>query len=100
MVVVTLALGIGVNTAVFSILQAVLLQPLPYRDPGRLVVVWDHEIRAQGTSKLFDLYSDYENWKQESRSFEQVAAVTWATQTGHIFSGRGPARSVMALPVT
>ncbi|MGO9259984.1 MAG: ABC transporter permease [Bryobacteraceae bacterium] len=99
-VTLTLALGIGANTAVFSILNAVLLQPLPYRNPSRLVAIWDREIHAKGVSKLFDLYSDYENWKRDSRSFEEVAAVTWATQTERILTGRGPARSVMALPVT
>ena len=99
-VILTLALGIGANTSVFSILNAVLLEPLPFHDPGRLVVVWDREIHAKGVSKLFDLYGDYEDWRQGSRSFEQVAAVTWATQTGRTLTGRGPARSVMVLPVT
>jgi putative ABC transport system permease protein len=98
-VILTLALGIGANTAVFSILDAALLRPLPYRNPGRLVAIWDREIHAKGPSKLFDLYSDYENWKQSSRSFEQVAGATWASPT-KILMGRGPARSVLALPVT
>jgi predicted permease len=101
-VIFTLALGIGANTAVFSILNAVLLQPLPYRSPERLVAIWDREIHAKGTSKLFDLYSDYENWKKNSRSFQQVAAVSWAPQASptRILTGRGPARTVFSLPVT
>jgi putative ABC transport system permease protein len=96
----TLALGIGVNTAVFSILHAVLLEPLPYRDSGRLVAIWDREIHAKGTSKLFDLYSDYENWKADAKSFEKVAALTWAAPMGRVMTGRGQARTVMAIPVT
>jgi hypothetical protein len=96
----TLALGIGANTAVFSILDAVLLQPLPYREPDQLVSVLDREIRAGGRAIFFDLYSDYENWKKNSRSFQGLAAVTWAGGLGKIMKGRGPARTVTALPVT
>ena len=101
-VVLTLALGIGANTAAFSILNAVLLQPLPYRNPDRLIAIWDREIHAKGTSKLFDLYSDYNNWKKSGRSFEEVAAVSWAPQASpeKILTGHGPARTVFALPVT
>jgi putative ABC transport system permease protein len=101
-VLITLALGIGANTAVFTILKAVLLEPLPFNEPDRLVVIWDHEIHAQGTSKLFDLYSDYENWKANSRQFEAVAAVSWAPQASpsRVFKGHGPASRIFALPVT
>src|SRR5215472_15193749 len=81
-VILTLALGIGANSAIFSILDAVLLRPLPYRDANRLVAVWVREIHAKGTSKLFDVYSDYENWKKNSHSFEQLAAATWAGAFG------------------
>src|SRR2546422_2756003 len=90
-VVLTLALGIGANTAAFSILNAVLLQPLPYRNPDRLIAIWDREIHAKGTSKLFDLYSDYDNWKKSGRSFEEITAVSWAPQAspGKTLTGHG-----------
>ncbi len=101
-VLMTLALGIGANTAVFTILNAVLLEPLPFKDANRLVAIWAHEIHAQGTSKLFDLYTDYENWKANSRQFEAVAAVSWDPQASpsRVFKGPGPARNILALPVT
>jgi len=97
--VATLALAIGANTAVFSITHAVLLRPLPYHQPERLVAVWDRIVREQGVSKLFVQYRDLERWQADSRSFEELAAVTWATGNT-IMSGHGAARSVLAIPAT
>src|SRR5579872_6055935 len=98
----TLALGIGANTAVFSALEAVLLRPLPYRDSSRLVVIWERQKQAKGITKLFDLYSDYENWKTTSTSFEGFAAVSWSPQASpqRILTGHGPARTVFTVPVS
>jgi predicted permease len=76
--IVTLALGIGANTAIFSIVEAVLLRPLPYRHPERLVVVWQAEAAHRTTGAYFNSYREFEAWQQNSHSFEKMAALSWA----------------------
>lgn len=78
MVAATLALGIGANAAVFGIVQAVLLQPLPYKNPSRLVAIWDKNVRDSRISKMFDSFQDFREYTQHANSFEEVAAATWA----------------------
>ena len=97
--ILTLALGIGANVAVFSIVDATLLRPLPYRDPQRLVEVLDASTHERGASKVFGSLEDFETYRQHARSFEKTAAATWAVG-GQTLSGRGPARKVMAEPVS
>jgi len=98
-IILTLALGIGSSTAIFSIIDAALLRPLPYKDPARIVVVWDREIHEHGTSKLFTPYRDFTEFQQAGSSFEQLAGATWATRS-IILTGRGPAKNVLAIPST
>src|SRR3954468_9766787 len=61
LVVVTLALGIGVNSAVFALLDGVLLRPLPYRDPSRLVFLWQ-TFPSQNIQEIEPTAYDYEAW--------------------------------------
>ncbi len=72
--VIVLALGIGANTAIFSVVNGVLLQPLPYRDPDRLM-------RLSETSPDFTTmsvaYPNFVDWRDQSRSFESLAALRW-----------------------
>ena len=96
--VLTLALGIGASAAVFSIFDAVLFRPLPYRDPSRLAAVWSSEIRHPGT-KIFAPFRDFEEFKSRSRSFESLAALTWA-HTGEILTWHGSAHQVLATPAS
>src|SRR6185503_7454203 len=67
--IVTLALGIGANTAIFSIVNAFLLRPLPYGDANRLVMV-DSQQRGQSIGVSFP---DYEDWRRQNSVFDDVA---------------------------
>jgi len=69
--VLTLALGIGLNTAIFSVVNTVLLRPLPYKDAGRLVWITDF-IPRQGNTLVWD--SDYFAWAKQNQVFEGMAA--------------------------
>jgi putative ABC transport system permease protein len=98
--VFTLALGIGATAGVFSILRAVLLQPLPYKDPGRLAAVWVTSTREKGLAKIFATYADYVEFRHRSQAFEGIGAATWATSLERVLTGYGPARQVLTIPAT
>ena len=72
-VVATLALGIGGNVALFSIVDGVLLRPLPYEDPERLVVVWEND-RLRGSEREAVSAPDFRDFVLMSRSFESLVA--------------------------
>jgi predicted permease len=71
--ILTLALGIGANTAIFSVVQGVVLAPLPYREPDRLVMVLESNQRFPEDAIS---YPNFLDWQRTARSFEQMAAVT------------------------
>ncbi len=67
----TLALGIGANTAIFSVLRAVVLRPLPYPDPARLVIIREQDTHGNSFSVT---WPDFVDWRGQSRSFAAMAA--------------------------
>src|SRR5712691_2231531 len=70
--VITLALGIGANTAIFSVVNAVLLRPLPFHDPGQLVTVWERNPK-QGYEQNPPAAGNYADWRDQNRVFAQTA---------------------------
>jgi len=94
--IATLALGIGVNAAMFSVVDAVLIRPLPYADADRLVMIWDDASRTGGKPKFFSTPPEWHEWRRDNTVFTDIAA----SQPGDAaLSGNGepeelPARKV------
>ncbi|MEJ2312404.1 MAG: ABC transporter permease [Gemmatimonadales bacterium] len=77
--IMTIGLGIGVNTAIFSVVNAVVLQPLPFPEPDRLVTVWEDLGRRGGPEQEWTGRSTFADWREHNRTFEAMTAVTdWA----------------------
>jgi putative ABC transport system permease protein len=75
--VAALALGIGANSAIFSVVNGVVLRALPYKDPGRLMMVWSRRPLLQtqaGASEFPVSAADFIDWRDQNESFEQIAA--------------------------
>jgi putative ABC transport system permease protein len=71
--ILALALGIGANTAIFSVVNAVLLRPLPFAEPDRLVIVW-MDNRQQGVKEDIHSYPNYLDYRDQNKVFESLAA--------------------------
>jgi putative ABC transport system permease protein len=84
--VLALAVGIAANTAIFSVVYATLLAPLPYHDPDRLVMVWS---RIQGFRNVVAT-ADYLDWKNQSTVFESLSA--WSGRNVNLATGDRPER--------
>jgi hypothetical protein len=95
-VVLTLALGIGANTAIFTIVNGVLLKPLPYPEPDRLLMLWESSLtdRNLGTVAPPNFY----DWREQSHSFEKMAAID--PYPDFILNGSGQARRMAGAAVS
>jgi putative ABC transport system permease protein len=94
--VLTLALGIGANTAIFSAVDAVLIRPLPYADADRLVMIWDQMSRT-GSPKFFSTPPEWHEWRRSNTVFTDIAA----TDPGQVtLSGDGDPEELPGRRVT
>ena len=98
-VVLTLALGIGANTTIFSALDAVLLNPLPYKDPDRLVVIW--ETNKHLGPEMWDrnevAMGNFLDWRSRNQNFDQLAALF---DTAMNLTGVGEPQRIQSCVVT
>ena len=87
--VLMLALGIGTNTAIFSVIHAVLLRPLPFAEQERLVVAWKKD--AVAYNPLVEMaFAEFKDWQMQSRSFEGMAVMpTIVLGAGYVLTGHG-----------
>jgi putative ABC transport system permease protein len=95
--VLTLALGIGANTAIFGVVNAVLLRPLPFKESERLVMAWNRGPEAAGGDRTPLAVADLLDWRAQNRSFADIEA--FATTVFNYTGGESPER-VQAAQVT
>jgi putative ABC transport system permease protein len=92
----TLALGVGATTAIFSVVNAVMLRPLPFTEPDRLVRIWENNLE-RGWSTFAVSHPNFLDWRSQSRAFESLAATTNA---GFTWTSKGEAEVIQGLRVT
>src|SRR5262249_33835113 len=95
--VLTLALGIGANTAIFSVVNALLLRPLPYTEPDRLLQIWQSyqpDLPKVGVSG-----GDFQIWREQAASFAQIAAYRYVPKRLNL-TGEGEPEKLSAFYAT
>ena len=92
----TLALGVGVTTAIFSVVNAVMLRPLPFTEPDRLVRIWENNVE-RGWPTFGVSHPNFLDWRSQSRALESLAATNNA---GFTWTSNGEAEVVLGLSVT
>src|SRR5262245_51510651 len=76
--VTTLALGIGANTAIFSVIDALMLRPLHFREPDKLFQVWESNVKL-GYNEMDASYPNFADWRDQNQVFEQTAIYSSGT---------------------
>jgi putative ABC transport system permease protein len=89
-VVITLALGIGANTAIFSMVHSVLLQRLPFKDPGQLYTLWERNLKMSYEQNP-PAAANFRDWRERNGVFEQMAAFD-SSRTFNLAGGGNPER--------
>lgn len=95
-VMITLGLGIGANATIFSVINAVLLEPLPYKEPDRLIRLWETN-PGGGLAEVSVSVPNFQDWQKEQSVFEQLAAAENATFN---LTGSGEPQRVAAARIT
>ncbi len=94
--VVTLALGIGANTAIFSVVNAVLLRPLQFKEPDRVVILWERRA-SSGEANITISAHEFVAWREQSRDFERMALILGGSFT---LTGGGEPETIAAWRVS
>jgi len=95
--ILVLALGIGANTAIFSVVNAVLIKPLPFKDPDGIVALWEHKASIQQGRKFRPDFLEYQEWQAQATSFSGMAGFRIA---GYSITGDGDPEQVKGASAT
>ncbi len=98
-VLLTLSLGIGANTAIFSVINAVLLRPLPFREPDRIVTVWERDPKG-GYEQNMASPANFDDWRSLSQSFQEMAAYDTVLKSWFNITGTADAERVAGAAVS
>ena len=94
--IITLALGIGANTTIFSVVNAVVMEPLPYKEPDRLIRIWESNA-GQGRTESSVSVPNFQDWQKQQTVFDQLAASELTTFN---LTGSGEPQRIPAARIT